>query len=240
VANRPARRIIEYGGRTIPIELSFSDRNRLSISVHPDLRVTVSAPSEKSEEKILERVRRRARWIIRQIDRFEEYRPLPPPKKYVSGETFRYLGRQYRLKVVEDQRESVKLVGRFLWARLPERENRVRVESLVEQWYRRHARVVFSRKIDELHERARIHGVPKPDDWRAQKMRSRWGSCGRSGRILLNLELLKAPLSCIEYVIAHEMCHLKELNHTKEFYRLLGLVMPDWKERKRRLDEFVL
>lgn len=240
MAERPTRGIVDYDGRTIPFELSFSDRTRLSISVHPDLRVTVAAPTGSDEEDVLVRVRRRARWILRQIDRFEEYRPLPPMKRFVSGETFRYLGRQYRLKVVEDGNESVKLAGRFLWARLPNRENRKRVEQLVERWYREHARVVFNKKIDELYDRARVHGIPKPSDWRVQKMRSRWGSCSRSGRVLLNLELVKTPLSCIEYVIAHEMCHLRELNHTKGFYRLLTTVMPDWRKRKSMLDEFVL
>ncbi len=234
------RRTIDYGERRIALGVSFSVRKRLSISVHPDLRVTVAAPVGSSEEDVLARVRRRASWIVRQLARFEEYRPLPPPKQFVSGESFRYVGRQYRLKVVEGAYEEVRLVGRFLWAFLRDREDRRRIETLVERWYRRHACTVFSRKIQQMHQRAKPHGVPMPAGWQVRRMQTRWGSCGRSGRLLLNLELVKAPLSCIEYVIAHEMCHLRELNHTKEFYRLLRLVVPDWQERKARLDQFQL
>ena len=234
------RRAVEYGGGLIEVELSYGPRTQLRISVHPDSRVTVKAPQGRSEAEVLERVRRRARWIVRQLDRLEEFRPLPPAKRYVSGETFRYLGREYRLKVLAETPGSVKLIGRLLWARTTDPEARDRVAALVERWYRRHAREVFARKIREIERAGRPFGLPVVRDWRVQKLKTRWGSCGRSGRILLNLDLVQTPLSCIEYVIAHALCHLVELNHTRGFYRLLGQVMPDWKQRKARLDEVVL
>lgn len=234
------RRSVRYGDRAIEVELSYGRREQLRISVHPDLRVTVKAPEGRSEAEVLQRVQRRARWIVRQLDRFEEFKPLPPAKRYVSGETFRYLGRQYRLRVLAETPESVKLVGGFLWVRTPDRNARDRIAALVERWYRRHARVVFARKLGEIERAGRPFGLPVARGWRVQKLETRWGSCGRSGRILLNLDLVQAPLSCIEYVIAHELCHLVELNHTRAFYRLLGQVMPDWKRRKAKLDEVVL
>jgi predicted metal-dependent hydrolase len=237
----PVRRTIEYGDRTIEVELSFSPRKRLSISVHPDLRVTAAAPEDRSEEQVLLRVRKRALWIVRHLRRFEGRPPAQPPRQYVSGETYRYLGRQHRLKVVEGRPEGVKLIGAFLCVTTRDPGDTARVKALLERWYRQHAREVFTRKIREVHERARVHGVPPPAEWALRSMRSRWGTCRqRSGRMTLNAHLVTAPLSCIEYVIAHELCHLKAPNHSSEFYRLLSLVMPDWRERKERLGEIAL
>lgn len=230
---------ISYGRRTIEFKLRYSYRKRLAISVHPDQRVTVDAPIDQREDVVLARVRQRASWIVKQIERFETFHPFPGPKRYISGETIRYLGRQYRLKVVKDEKEEAKLVGAFLWVHTRWLDSREAKSHLVDQWYRKSARVVFSKRMIELAERLGLPGQ-QTQRWRLQAMKSKWGSCSQRGTITLNPELVKAPLSCIEYVIAHELCHLKELNHTKEFFKHLSHLLPDWRERKAKLDQVVL
>ena len=236
----PSRVVVEYGNRRFEVELSYSKRERLTISVHPDMRVTAAAPHGQQEEDIARRIRKRARWIAKQFDRLERFRALPTPQQFVSGATLWYLGRQYRLKVSRGEGEDAKLVGRFLWIAVSDKSDRARIKNLVDAWYRAHARAMFSRKIEAVSQRAGAFGVPGPSSWQVRRMRNRWGSCGQSGRLLLNIELIKAPISAIEYVIAHELCHLKELNHTPKFYRLLGGILPDWKARKEKLDRFVV
>lgn len=228
-------RQVTFGQRVIAFELTYSERKRLAISVYPDLRVTVAAPSGRREAQVLAHVRKRAGWIAKHLDTFAANQQPATSRRYVSGESFRYLGRQYRLKVVEGRPPSVKLSGPFLWVTTPDREDKPRIASQVDRWYREHARQLFARKLAEMYERARVHGVPAPSGWRLQSMRSRWGSCTHAGRILLSPALAQAPLSCIEYVIAHELCHLVERNHTARFWALLGAVLPGWAERKRRL-----
>lgn len=228
-----------YGGRPIEVKIRYSDRRRLVISVHPDQQVTADAPLGYHEEVIHSKVRQRAPWILKQLGHFESYRPLPGLKRYLSGESFRFLGRQYRLKVVASEKEEAKLVGGFLFLHTRHPKSREAKSRLAEFWYRRSAKSVFTRRIAELSKKL---GVDLEADfrWRLQTMKCKWGSCSRRGTITLNPELVKAPLSCIEYVIAHELCHLKELNHTKAFYRYLSQVLPDWQERKAKLDEVVL
>jgi len=229
---------IAFGSETISFELRRAERRRLRITVHPNLRVVVLAPKDASTRTVEAEVRRRGTWILRHFGRFKEM-PHQAEKHYVSGESLRYLGRQYRLKVIEASRGSAKLVGKYLWVCVREKANTDAVERVVRRWYREHARRVFERRLDVCHEIAARHGITRPRidiRW----MKTRWGSTPGTDHILLNTQLVKAPTYCIDYVIAHELCHLKRPHHGKEFYRLLSRCMPAWKARKKRLEEVEL
>jgi len=231
---------ISFGSGGIRFDLSFKPRKRLRISVHPDKTVSVVAPVGKSLEEVLEVVRKRTPWILKQLQYFERFHPLPLPKRFVAGETHYYLGRQYRLKIQEGSQEDVKLKGSFFWVTSREKGDSGRVERLLRRWYREHARSLFERRLAECFEESRVLlGKPLPA-LRLRRMKRRWGSCSRKGEVLLNTELIKAPLRCVDYVIIHELCHLKYPNHSKGFYRLLSNLMPDWKRWKKRLEQVVI
>jgi predicted metal-dependent hydrolase len=230
---------LQYLGESITYQVQFRARQTLTIEVHPDQRVMVVAPLEASLAEVVVRVERRAGWIAKQRRYFDRFHPLPPHPEYVSGETHRYLGRQYRLKVVPDRQESVKLVGRFLHISVQPDGGPGRVEHLLTRWYRIRARDVFSRRLLVCLQSARSLGLELPTIT-VRKMVRRWGSCTGTGRILLNLDLVKAPITCIDYVIMHELCHLRVHDHSTAFYRLLTRCMPDWEDRKRRLESIVV
>jgi predicted metal-dependent hydrolase len=233
----PGRFTIQYGDSVIHYTLTFALRKTLAISVHPDLRVTVKAPRDTDLADVQAIVRRRAPWILRQQRQLENYLPHTPPRQYVSGETHRYLGKQYRLKVIEDNRERVKLTGGYLHVWTPNKEDRERVHRLVDAWYRQQARRIFSERLAALLPRFAPFNLPQPQIM-IKAMKSRWGSCSERGAIRLNLKLMQVPKACIDYVIVHELCHLVEHNHSKRFYQLLDRMMPDWSERRQRLNEF--
>ncbi len=234
-----AEQFLVYGERRIPYRLRFSDRKRLRITVRPDLSVVADAPSRFSEEEAREAVRSKARWILRQLASFEEFHPLPTPHKFVSGETFVYLGRQYRLKVETGLPAPAKLRGRFLHVAVPDKTDAKAVQRALDAWYRARAGDVFHRYLATCMEVARRHGSPEPT-LTIRDMRTRWGSCTAAGRITLNLKLILAPVHCIEYVIMHELCHLAHHDHSPCFYRLLTRCMPDWGRRRQTLREFVV
>ncbi len=226
---------VTFGRRTISFTLEFSRRKTLGITVNPDMSVTVTAPEGKDTEAIKKIVRKRAPWILKQQREFEKCMPAVTPREYVSGETWRYLGRQYRLKVYENGAEKVRLKGAFLTVGVKDRSDKRKIREMVEQWYRNRAREYFTVKATHCHELLRKYEVPLPDI-RLRVMKTRWGSCTGRGIVLLNPELVKLPSHCVEYVIMHEMCHLKHHDHGTDFYRLLSRVMPDWEKRKERLD----
>lgn len=230
---------VSFGKQRISYSLKFRDRERLAISVHPDRTVSVVAPMGRSVEEVTGRVQKRAGWIVKQRMHFDQFHPLTPPRRFVSGETHLYLGRQYRLKLIESKDSVVKLVGRFLLVKSPNRDEAGIVSQLLDDWYVDHARKVFARRLEACLESARSLNLPMPEAV-VRKMSKRWGSCTKTGRILLNRELVKTPLHCVDYVIMHELCHLKIHDHSPRFYRLLSRCMPDWEKRKKRLESFVL
>ena len=227
---------IQYGDTVIEYDLSYAVRKTLEISVHPDLRVTVTAPEDVTLDAVAARVKKRARWILRQQRELELYLPHIPPRQYVSGETHRYLGKQYRLKVVETvDVERVKLDGGYLYVWTSSRSDPDTIKALVNDWYLRQARRVFQERIAAIRPRFARLNLPE-FNLRIRELQSRWGTCTDSGTITLNLKLMQVNKASIDYVIAHEMCHLIEHNHSKRFYVLLDRVMPDWRERRVKLN----
>lgn len=231
---------VAFGQKRISFSLEQKPRKALKISVLPDLSVGVSAPHTLSIDKVLRKVQRRASWIVRQIDYFKSYMPKEPPRQFISGETHYYYGRQYRLKVMLAKKQDVKLKGKYIYVYSLRPESRPRTKRLVYEWYRARAQQMFAVITERCHERLEKYGIKRPAI-DVKSMKSRWGSCGHTkSRIGLNTELIKAPSHCIEYVIMHEMCHLKYPNHTRQFYNFLSLVMPDWEKRKARLERVVI
>ena len=153
---------VEYGTSTIAYTLIYSSRKTLGISVHPDLSVTVTAPEGSNIELMRQKIRKRAAWILRQQRDFRRYSPDFPPRRCVSGESHRYLGRQYRLKVIEDGNEGVKLSRGYLTVQVRDKSNTDRAGALVERWYRKHARRVFQERLDACYARVERLGVPLP------------------------------------------------------------------------------
>ena len=230
---------IKLGQNSIRYGLMFADKISLSITVYPDKSVFVRAPLNIPFEEITNRVKKRAIWILRQLDYFDRFQPLPTARKYVSGETHLYLGRQYRLKVIQSDQEIVKLKGRFLWVYTSHKGNPTKVKALVQEWYRKHAIKLLSKRQEGLLISVKKRCIPLPIV-RFRRMKTRWGSCSKSGTILLNTELVKAPIYCIDYVIAHEICHLRYKNHGPDFWRLLSNIIPDWQRRKEKLEKIII
>lgn len=229
---------LTWGTDTIRYEVRFlASRQTLAIEVHPDSRVLVRAPVDCPEALIAERVQKRAAWISRQLAEFERYRPRTPARQYINGESHLYLGRQYRLKLAEGDSASVKLTRGQLLVSLPGEPEPERVKALLHRWYLDRARAVFTDVLDAslLH----FKGVEQPR-LIVRAMQSRWGSLSRAGTMTLNLNLVRAPRPCIEYVVTHELCHIKHRDHDARFFRLLGRVLPDWERRKLQLEAALL
>lgn len=234
----PKRHFVQFGSQRIDFHLLFDHHERFRVTVHPDLSVIVDAPHGKSLDLVLGKVKSKAAWISRQIRYFEQFLPRMPERRYLSGETIQYLGRQYRLKVTARGDRSAKLSGRYLLVGTGCRDQPI-VKSLVHDWYKERARAVFERRLQGCVELTRRYGI-ETTQLRIRRMKGRWGSCSTSQSVLLNTELVKAPVHCIDYVIVHELCHFRYRKHGDQFYRFLGKLMPDWQLRKRRLEKVVL
>jgi len=230
---------IIFGKTKIDFSIDFRERKTMTIQVHPDRAVKVLAPSDSSLESIKTKLKKKAPWIIQQQDFFLSFHPLTPDRKYISGETHLYLGRQYRLKVVEQNEESVKLQGANIWVFTSSKENKKRIKKLLNDWYTEKANHHFKILFHQLKPTIEKYNTVIPF-LELRWMKKRWGSCSENGKILLNTELIKAPKPCIEYVLVHELCHLIHPNHSRKFFRLLSFHLPEWRKVKDRLERVMV
>jgi hypothetical protein len=224
-----------YGKHEIPVDILYEDRNQLAITVRPDMSVEARAPLGSDPVRVQKKLDEKAHWIWKQLDHFEQYQPLQPPRQYVSGETLLYLGRQYRLNIQKSENERVRLIGKFFEVETLDPENTSNVKDLMLGWYQDHAKKIIKRQVEKLLPDVERYGAERPEV-RIQWMKKRWGSCTPNGVMTINTELVKAPIHCLDYVLMHELCHLVHPNHSPEFYRLMNRLMPDWRKRKERLE----
>jgi len=223
---------LQFGSETIDYVLTFSNRKTLGISVSPDLSIQVKAPENANPKKVKEKVKAKAPWILKQKSHFLYYHPLSTKKKFVSGETHLYLGRQYQLKIIKSNYNEVKFDGRYFMVQC---KSKAQVEKLITDWYKFRAKTKFAEIAEPLIYRFAKHKVA-PKNLYIKAMKYRWGSCTAKGNLILNPELIKAPKPCIEYVIVHELCHLVHRNHNKKFFELQEKEMPDWEKWKNKLE----
>lgn len=231
-----SKHFITYAGKSIPFHLSYSNRKVMEISVRPDGRVVVKAPLGTNKDLIERCIHKRAYWINRQLRHFEQFEPRTPKRRFIGGESHLYLGRKYRLKIRRSETKKVSLTHGYFHIASPDTAPE-QVAKLLNEWYRRKAEICFSRALEKCWHSHRFpkKGVEKPT-LKIRTMKTRWGSLSKRGGVTLNLELVKAPVECIEYVVVHELCHLFHPNHGKAFHNLLEKCLPDWQKRKHKLE----
>jgi predicted metal-dependent hydrolase len=215
------------------IKIVKKDVKHINLKVKPNGEVILTAPTDSNERDIEYVLKKRADWIDKKIAFFDAHRDVSE-KEYVSGENFCYLGRNYRLKVIECRDlEGVKLQRGYLQVFVKNTANVERKKKLLRAWYSEKAQIHFMKAIEKYKPivKQEIETV------RIREMKTRWGSCNPSkGYININLKLIEKSTECIEYVVFHELAHLVHADHSVKFYNYLNLFMPDWKKRKERLE----
>jgi len=213
------------------VKIIKKDVKNITLKVRPNGEAILTAPNSASDEHIKFIMQKRAQWIAKKRAFFASFKM--PEKEYVSGEDFRYLGRSYRLKVVQSKEERVKLQRGYLELFVKDKSNLKRKENLIYEWYYEKAMLYFFNILQEFNK------IVKQDikSVKIRQMKTRWGSCNPyKSYINLNIELIKKPRACIEYVVFHELVHLLHPDHSKKFYDYLSLYMPDWQKRKEILE----
>ena len=213
------------------VKIIKKDVKNITLKVRPNGEAILTAPNSANDEHIKFIMQKRAKWIAQKRAFFASFKM--PEKEYVSGEDFRYLGRSYRLKVLQSKEERVKLQRGYLELFVKDKSDLKRKENLIYEWYHEKAMIYFFNILQEFNK------IVKQDikSVKIRQMKTRWGSCNPyKSYINLNIELIKKPKACIEYVVFHELAHLLYPNHSKKFYDYLTLYMPDWQKRKEILE----
>jgi predicted metal-dependent hydrolase len=226
--------IFIYGKHQYNYKLLRLGRKTLSLTVLPDLSIVVRCPLKAGQERIEAFLKKKWLWLEEQIKYFKKYQHKKSAKEYVSGESFLYLGRQYKLNVKVVSLNSVSLSkGVIVCNTTDSVKNNASTKSQIKKWYLEKAKLVFAERYNEVFKKFGYIDKPKLV---IKKMDKRWGSFVRGKSIILNPLLIQTSKDCIDYVITHELCHVKYRNHTKAFYRLLRAKYPRWEIVKEKLE----
>jgi hypothetical protein len=208
-------------------KLVRSKRKTLSLIVETDGTLTVRAPLRMKEADIRRFIEVKADWVKRKQAGVKK--DALAPRQYVEGESFPYLGKHVPLRIVPDHRPALVMDRAFKLARSAQ----PRAASVFEAWYKKQARVVLTERI-EFFARKYDFTVKKI---RISSARTRWGSCSTKGTLSFTWRLVMAPLEVIDYVVVHELCHLKELNHSKSFWAQVEGILPGYKPCRKWLKQ---
>lgn len=229
---------IILNGRKICYDFTVKNVKNVNIRIKPDQSVFVSANSETPIEYVEDILREKSEYILKSLDKYAEIeRYAPQPKQYIDGETFRFLGHDYRLKVRQAAQNNVSFEGQYLILKTKNPSDREKKEKIMHKWMKKQCEETVLALSESIFPKFQKYGVEFPD-LRFRNMVSRWGSCQpKKGILTFNISLVEAPLMCIEYVVTHEFTHFLQPNHSKRFYRQLAMFMPDWQERKNVLEK---
>lgn len=226
------RSSILYGGETILFSIARSPRRKTAcIAVYPSGEVKLTVPVRTSEAQARRYVEQKAGWVLDKLRAFEAQGARDVKKHYVDGELFLFLGREYALKISQASQPLVTLGDRTLNVFVPDPGDREAIRSAVFRWYRFQAETHLREPVAVY---ARALGV-FPPEFRVKNQSKRWGSCTAKNLLNFNLKIVMAPLEQLEYVAAHEVCHVKVKDHSPRYWAVLESIMPDCDARKKAL-----
>jgi predicted metal-dependent hydrolase len=224
-----------WGQRTQTVELRRTNRRVLRVEVKPAGEVVVHAPTGEPLDAVKSRLNRKCPWIFRELDKIAGRPVLTPPRHFVSGETHLLLGKSYRLSLERSESAGISVEGDRLRIMTPDIDDGAECRRLLMAFYVSEARSIFRDRLEAMAPPFLRKGLELPK-LIIRNMTRRWGSFTSRGRIILNVDLVRASPLLIDYVICHELAHAFHHDHGKGWRDLLSMVMPDWESRKARLE----
>lgn len=211
----------------------------VNISVGVD-GVQVVAPILMDDSEIIQLVEKKREWIFKKYVSYRQrLEQLRPEHEYVSGEQFMFMGKDYPLQVIECECRftTIKLTGGLFLVHInkdiPKEKRREAIRSKLEQWYIEKAKSIIHERLELFTDKIGV-GV---NTVRFKNQKTRWGSCSQQGNLNFNWKLVMAPMYIVDYIVVHELCHLLQMNHSKEFWQQVGRQIPDYQERRKWLKE---
>jgi predicted metal-dependent hydrolase len=229
----------QYGTTAIEYDIEYAeDKKDVSIIVEWMEGIRLIAPKDINAKQIEDIVQKKAPTILKKLKEVNEIKEPPLPKEFVSGEKFTYLGRNYRLKVKKDkdiQKAQLAFVrGKFI-ATVPleiaEKEKRQQLIELFKIWYVEHGKAKIQSRLKLFCSKMGV----TPNEVHLKEQRMRWGTCTSEGNIYLNWRIIMSPMAVVDYVLVHELAHLKYMNHNDAYWNFVRSILPDYEQRKEWL-----
>ena len=222
-----------YDTQKIEFAVIKSKRKSLSIAIQPDGNLLVKAPFFMPDDEVVKWVKTKTGWIVRQHAKILEQQQQNPPKQFVTGEKFLYLGQEYLLEVrVSEGRAGMVGIVDDKMILFTRTADSAAVQKILNDWYDKQAKAVISKRV-------RYYASQMGETYgkiTIKNQKKRWGSCSSARNLNFNRRLIMAPQGVLDYVVVHELCHLRQMNHSNAFWQEVELVLPDYKIHKKWLE----
>lgn len=230
-------RTVEADGIAISYTLERKPVKNINLRIRADQSVYVSAPKDVAAKMVDAFVVEKSTYILRALKKFKDKnRETVSENNFVNGETVKFLGRNLRLKVKNASRSKVESDESYVTLYVKDVQDADLKKRVLETWLRKKCKEEITAICKKFYPLVKKYGIAFPEI-QLREMVSRWGSCSpKKGFVTFNTALVAMPVSCIEYVVMHEFTHFLFPNHSKNFYQQLRIFMPDWEERKKRLE----
>lgn len=223
-----------YGAFVYTYDLIKQNRKSLSLTVTPDLQIYLKCPHHADAQRVELFLKRKWFWLEKQLRFFGKYQRKKYKREYVSGESFRYLGRQYKL-VVQDATENKVVLSRgaLVVSTTKCLSNSSHTKKLITLWYKERLNKIFQERFEAMKKKFDYKKMPVMS---VHAMKRRWGSYINNDKVILNPKLIHVSKDCIDYVIVHELCHMRYKNHDKRFFKFMNEKYPGWEKIKDKLE----
>jgi predicted metal-dependent hydrolase len=231
---------LETASGKIPLHIVRGKGRRLRLTVLSDGRVRMSVPQRADSGQVLAFAREKAGWIARAVEKVGRYTRLHGAETAAETGLITVLGQVYPVRIEEGRGRRAVFAEGVLRVPVADPVDAEAVRRRIEAWLKRRAEQFFAMVLERALKENAIRGLTGPASWTVRRMKRRWGSCGHDGKVVFNVRLVQTPPALVEYVVLHELAHLKHHHHGKTFYALLGRCLPDWKERRQALNAIAI
>lgn len=246
----------DYKNKKIPVEIIQRKRNTVSIRVIPKEKIEMIVPNKISKELLENILIKNSKWILSKLDQFKNYEDSFMKRDYIDGEIYYFLGKQYYLKIVKDKNidnvnginqniKNRKDIKNYNFIELKKNNIEIRTnnwekeylrESL-KKWYKLQSESIVMDRIDFLRKKSENFRKIKPNIIKVKEQKKIWGSCNSNKNIYINSKISMLCIEAIDYIIVHEFCHILHMNHSKDFYKEIENIIPNYKEIIKWLKE---
>lgn len=230
---------IEIKDDRIAYTVIKTKRRTIGITVDRNGEVTVAVPFYINEKQIREIIQKKTDWIVKKVSEARERNSNTIFREFVNGEKLLYLGKEYTLAIVEKDLSKAEVhmqddaISVYITQKLSEESRKQAIKETLIKWYRQRFTEIVKERIEKYSLQLKV----TPYKVVIKNQKTIWGSCSKKGNINLNWRLVMAPIDIIDYVVIHELCHLRIMNHSKDFWNLVESILPDYYEKRNWLKE---
>lgn len=232
---------IEVKGEKIPIYIQRKNIKNINLKINKEKQIIITMPKKVAVQRAKDFAIKKIKWIKNKQNFYEQISEKREKETIETGGQLYILGKKHTIKVNSSKRNEIIINDQEIELYIKEKyiENKEYIKKYYEKWLKEYARIMYQKTVIKFQKELEKYNIKIPQI-EIKKMKSKWGSCIPSqNKIILNLSLIKTPINSIEYVILHELSHFRYQNHSKNFYNFISIFMPDWKERRKILNEFI-